>query len=126
MERGQQIQMGSGKYLQYTLVMLVGTMVLVLLAYYSLIRWGGRETYKHVTAVGYSCVVFGWMTVRSVKQPTLVPHSFSLLGEYHISLPGSFVPFASLIFTSVVAPEASFIGHLSGIAMGYMVAWDPQ
>jgi hypothetical protein len=56
----------------------VGTMVLVLAAYHCLAKWGRQERYEHATAVGYSCVVFGWMTVLSVKQPT---HSFSLLGR---------------------------------------------
>ena len=33
-------------------------------------------------------------------------------------------PFGSLLFTSLVVPQASFIGHLAGIATGYLVAWD--
>ena len=91
----------------------VGTMVLVLAAYHCLAKWGRQERYEHATAVGYSCVVFGWMTVLSVKQPT---HSFSLLG--YINLPINLAPFGSLIFCSIIVPQASFIGHLAGIVMG--------
>ena len=35
----------------------------------------------------------------------------------------SFAPFESLIFTSIIVPQASFIGHLSGIIVGYSIAW---
>jgi membrane associated rhomboid family serine protease len=109
---------GSGWYVRYTLVMLVGTMVLVLAAYHALARWAKIERYERVTAVGYSCVVFGWMTVLSVKRPT---HALSLLG--FINLPVNLAPFGSLVFTSVIVPRASFVGHLAGILMGYLVAW---
>lgn len=110
---------GSGWYVRYTLVMLVGTSALVVGCYHVLLRWFRQERYEHVTAVGYSCVVFGWMTVLSVKHPT---HSLSLLGV--INLPINLAPFGSLIFTSIIVPQASFIGHLAGIVMGYLIAWD--
>ena len=110
---------GTGWYIRYTLVMLVGTMALVIGAYHALLRWARQERYEHVTAVGYSCVVFGWMTVLSVRQPT---HSLSLLGI--VNLPINLAPFGSLLFTSIIVPQASFVGHLAGIVMGYLVAWD--
>ncbi|XWS22220.1 hypothetical protein CRYUN_Cryun29cG0015700 [Craigia yunnanensis] len=34
-----------------------------------------------------------------------------------------FAPFGSLIFTSIIVPQASFLGHLSGIIVGYAIAW---
>ncbi|KAK6118616.1 hypothetical protein DH2020_047608 [Rehmannia glutinosa] len=40
-----------------------------------------------------------------------------------LSLPISFAPFESLVFTSIIVPQASFIGHLSGIIIGYAIAW---
>lgn len=110
---------GSEWYLRYTLVMLVGTMVLVLASYHALVRFARLERYENVTAVGYSCVVFGWMTVLAVKRPTHAVKFFGL-----VELPVNLAPFGSLIFTSVVVPKASFVGHLAGIAMGYFVAWD--
>lgn len=110
---------GTGWYIRYTLVMLVGTMALVMGTYHALLRWARQERYEHVTAVGYSCVVFGWMTVLSVRQPT---HSLSLLGV--VNLPINLAPFGSLIFTSIIVPQASFVGHLAGIVMGYLVGWD--
>ena len=102
--RGRGEGWGSGWYVRYTLVMLVGTMALVILSYHVLVRMG-HERYERVTAVGYSCVVFGWMTVLSVRQPT---SSLSLLG--YVQLPVNLAPFGSPIFTSVVVPQASFVG----------------
>ena len=115
--RGRGEGWGSGWYVRYTLVMLVCTMALVILSHHVLVRMG-HERYERVTAVGYSCVVFGWMTVLSVRQPT---SSISLLG--YVRLPVNLAPFGSLIFTSVVVPQASFVGHLAGIVAGYAVAW---
>ena len=46
---------GSEWYLRYTLVMLVGTMVLVLASYHALVRFARLERYENVTAAkGYS------------------------------------------------------------------------
>jgi hypothetical protein len=58
------------------------------------------------------------MTILSVKQPSSKLELFGFL-----SLPISFAPFESLVFTSIIVPQASFIGHLSGIVVGYAIAW---
>ena len=44
---------------------------------------------------------------------------FSILGL--AELPMVVAPFGSLILTSVIFPRASFLGHLSGIVVGYLV-----
>ena len=108
---------GSGWYVRYTLVMLVGTMVLVLAAYHALARWAKIERYERVTAVGYSCVVFGWMTVLSVKRPT---HALS--PRFHRS-PREPRALRLAPVHLCHRPRASFVGHLAGILMGYLVAW---
>jgi hypothetical protein len=43
-----------------------------------------------------------------------------VLGLIHIPL--LLVPFGSLLLTSLLIPRASFVGHLSGIVMGYVIA----
>jgi hypothetical protein len=58
------------------------------------------------------------MTILAAKQPSSKLNLFGVL-----SLPISFAPFESLIFTSIMVPQASFIGHLSGIIVGYSIAW---
>lgn len=112
------IGVGVQFYLHYTLVLVVLSGILVLGAYHLLIQRFKLEYFRRVTAVGYSCVVFGWMTILSVKQPSSKLNLFGFL-----SLPISFAPFESLIFTSIIVPQASFLGHLSGIIVGYAIGW---
>ena len=69
------------------------------------------------TAVGFSCVVFGWMTVLANRG---ADSALSLLGLFH--LPVSAAPFGSLVFTSLLVPQASFVGHLAGIVVGELVS----
>ncbi|KAF8393736.1 hypothetical protein HHK36_019934 [Tetracentron sinense] len=110
--------LGIEFYLHYTLVLVLLSGVLVLGSYHVLIQKFKLEYFRRVTAVGYSCVVFGWMTILAVKQPSSKLDLFGFL-----SLPISFAPFESLIFTSIIVPQASFLGHLSGIIVGYSIAW---
>ncbi|KAL2507269.1 RHOMBOID-like protein 13 [Forsythia ovata] len=112
------IGLGVEYYLHYTLVMVVLSGMLVIGMYHLLIQRFKLDYFRRVTAVGYSCVVFGWMTILSVKQPSFKLNLFGFL-----SLPISFAPFESLIFTSIIVPQASFLGHLSGIIVGYAIAW---
>ncbi|KAM7266278.1 hypothetical protein ACFE04_004175 [Oxalis oulophora] len=117
-EQLDHIGLGMEYYLQYTLVLVVLSGLLVLGMYHLLIQRFKIEYFRRVTAVGYSCVVFGWMTILSIKQPSSKLNLFGFL-----SLPISFAPFESLIFTSIIVPQASFIGHLSGIIVGYAIGW---
>ena len=110
--------LGFQYYLHYTVVLVVLSGLLVLGTYHVMIQRFKVEYFRRVTAVGYSCVVFGWMTILAAKQPSSKLNLFGVL-----SLPISFAPFESLIFTSIMVPQASFIGHLSGIVVGYAIAW---
>uniref|UniRef100_A0A1D1Z519 Rhomboid protein 2 n=1 Tax=Anthurium amnicola TaxID=1678845 RepID=A0A1D1Z519_9ARAE len=110
--------LGLEFYLHYTLVLVILSGLLVLGSYHVLIQKFKLEYFRRVTAVGYSAVVFGWMTILAVKQPSSKLNLFGVL-----SLPISFAPFESLIFTSIIVPQASFLGHLSGIIVGYSIAW---
>ncbi|KAI3947969.1 hypothetical protein MKW92_042351 [Papaver armeniacum] len=95
--------MGVEFYLHYTLVLVVLSGGLVLGTYNVLIQKFKLEYFRRVTAVGYSCVVFG-----------------NLFGV--LSLPISFAPFESLdIFISIMVPQASFLGHLSGLLSGTLM-----
>lgn len=115
---GPQAGLGVQYYLHYTLVLVVLSGLLVLGIYHVMIRRFKVDYFRRVTAVGYSCVVFGWMTILAAKQPSSKLNLFGVL-----SLPISFAPFESLIFTSIMVPQASFVGHLSGIIVGYSIAW---
>ena len=117
-EQLSNVGLGIEYYIQYTLVLIILSGFLVLAIYHLLIHRFKVEYYKRVTAVGYSCVVFGWMTILSAKQPSSKLDLFGVL-----SLPISFAPFESLVFTSIIVPQASFVGHLAGIIVGYSIAW---
>ncbi|PIN14554.1 Rhomboid family protein [Handroanthus impetiginosus] len=117
-ERLGHIGLGVKYYLHYTILLVVLSGLLVLGMYHLLIQKFKLDYFRRVTAVGYSCVVFGWMTILATKQPSSKLELFGFL-----SLPISFAPFESLIFTSIIVPQASFIGHLSGIIVGYAIAW---
>lgn len=118
MEKLTHLGLGIEFYLHYTLILVILSGVLVLAVYHVLIQKFKFEYFRRVTAIGYSCVVFGWMTILAAKQPSTKLNLFGVL-----SLPISFAPFESLVFTSIIVPQASFVGHLSGIVVGYAIAW---
>ena len=71
--------LGVEYYLQYTLVLVVLSGVLVLAMYHLLIQRFKLEYFRRVTAVGYSCVVFGWIAlvfVLSLKRSGAVDLNF--------------------------------------------------
>ncbi|EPS71204.1 rhomboid protein, partial [Genlisea aurea] len=118
-EQLKAIGLGMEYYLHYTLLLVILPGLLVLGMYHILVHKYKLEHFRRVIAVGYSCVVFGWMTILSTRQPSAKLELFGVL-----SLPISLAPFESLVFTSIVVPRASFIGHLAGIVVGYAIAWD--
>lgn len=87
--------------------------------YYIAINWFKQEHMSRLYCVGYSGVLFGWMAELSIRNPGGVS-SLSLLGL--ISVPLYLAPFGSLILTSLLIPQASFVGHLAGILAGYAIA----
>jgi len=88
----------------------------VLLFYHVLIYRFSQEIYLNSAAVGYSCVVFGWITILSQMS------SVSALNFFGLQIPISLAPIGSLIFTSLLIRRASFVGHLAGILIGYIIA----
>lgn len=117
-ESAKDYNLGTSYYLQYSIILVLLSGLMVLGMYHVLVTRFKIEYYRRVTAVGYSCVVFGWMTILAVRQPSLKLNLFGLL-----NLPISFAPFESLVFTSIIVPQASFLGHLSGILVGYLIGW---
>ncbi|CAI5495495.1 unnamed protein product [Closterium sp. Naga37s-1] len=104
---------GSIGYLRDSFLMLVLSGLLGLAMYHVLIHRWRLEYFRRVTAVGYSCVVFGWMTVISVRRPAITLSVFGL-----IKLPVSLAPFESLIFTSFIVPKGGVYGAVLGV-LGY-------
>ncbi|EFN58079.1 hypothetical protein CHLNCDRAFT_142374 [Chlorella variabilis] len=111
--------LGTLHYLQHTALLFLLSPAICILIYHLLIVVGQREQYREVTAVGYSCVLFGWMSLMATSKPggiTMLP-VFGLA-----SIPLWATPWASLLITSLLIPRASFVGHLAGMLAGYAVA----
>ncbi|RYH10050.1 rhomboid family intramembrane serine protease [archaeon] len=120
---------GSLVYGYLSMALLVITMCICVGLYHILIYKYNLTNYINQQAVGYSCVLFAWMVALSVRLETFCPiflfPSFCLPTYYipFIHLPVNLGPFVLLVFTSLIMPRASFIGHLSGIIIGYPLAW---
>jgi len=50
--------------------------------------------------------------------------TYSLFGA--VSVPANLMPFGALIFTSIIVPQSSFLGHGSGLCAGYIMAFVPH
>jgi len=112
------LELGNGTvvYLKISLLLIIMSTLGEVLMYYILIYFFGKQHYLHTYSVGYSCVVFGLMTV--------VSQAAGGLSIFGIFIPFNVAPFVSLFLTTLMIPQASFIGHLSGIVAGYLIAWN--
>eukprot|EP00958_Prasinococcus_capsulatus_P014050 scaffold1465_cov383-Prasinococcus_capsulatus_cf.AAC.19 len=70
MSGAEYYEYGSAKYLLYTLFLLLFSVPIEMLIYAVLIYKAGREEYLRVVSVGYSGIVFGWMTIIACDQPS--------------------------------------------------------
>jgi membrane associated rhomboid family serine protease len=100
----------------------------------------GRTDFMYQQSVGYSCVLFAWMVAISVRMPVFCPITFFpqlcfatwsipvpfLVDEKGagLSIPINLGPIVLLFITKVIIPRSSFLGHLSGILIGYPLAWN--
>eukprot|EP01038_Epipyxis_sp_PR26KG_P008647 gene8647-11688_t len=121
--------LGSMLYLYLSFDIMFITMLILTLLYHVFIHYYNQPDYINQQGVGYSCVLFAWIVVISVKMKTYCPIFFlpSLCFPTFflpfINIPMNIGPFIILIVTKVIIPRSSFIGHLSGIIIGYPLAW---
>ena len=113
--RGMERVFGALTFIRHSAVMLVLSMVIALAMYHVLLKHG-RARYEHVYGVGYSAVLFGWMTIAAELRPG---GTVTLL---FFQVPARLAPFASLLITALI-PGTSFIGHLAGIFSGYLISF---
>ncbi|PRW56550.1 rhomboid 2 [Chlorella sorokiniana] len=117
-ERTQEL--GTLYYLKTTALLFLLSPAMTLLLYHLLIHMAHKPEYAHTSAVGYSCVLFGWMALLSSPRH---PGGITMLPVFGLaSVPAWATPWASLVITSLLIPSASFIGHLGGMLAGYLVA----
>ncbi|KAH3762406.1 rhomboid protein [Pelomyxa schiedti] len=109
--------LGHLTYLRVSFFLLFSSISLTMLCYHVMIFRYGWEHYRTGLAVGYSCVVFGIMTIAHQMHPA------GALMLFGLRIPFSLLPLGSLILTTILIPQASFIGHTSGLILGYMYSF---
>ena len=101
--------LGSAWYLETTCLLLLAGTACWLGGLHVLVARFGRTELADSSAVGYSGVLFGWMTLSMLRAPTT---AIALPGG--LALPVVVMPFVYLVLTKLVVPQSSFAGHLSG------------
>lgn len=127
---------GSIPYLYLSVDVILITSLICIIIHHIMIYRMNRNDMIHQQSIGYSCVLFAWITVASVKmtqfcpiifapsfcfQTFVLPHSKDIIG---FDVPINFGPIVLLLVTKVIIPKSSFIGHLSGIIIGFPLAWN--
>jgi membrane associated rhomboid family serine protease len=123
---------GSLTYGYLSILLIFLTMFICILIDYILIHQYQQQQQITQQAIGYSCVLFAWMVALSVRMseycPIFVFPTFCIKTWYiplgSVSLPVNVGPFLLLFFTKLIIPRSSFYGHLSGILIGYPLAWN--
>ena len=127
---------GSLPYLIINFALVVLTSLCVVLISHRLIATQPNpENRASQTAVGYSCVLFANIVIATSLQDTYCPipmfdnfcfktwHLGVLLGDGFSFLKFNPSPFILLFLTQFIMPRASFVGHLAGILIGYLISW---
>ncbi|CAM9688100.1 unnamed protein product [Chrysoparadoxa australica] len=115
--RGHEKRLGSSLYLSQSLLILLCSKLCQTILYSTLIRRGFRN-FVDQKSVGYSGVLFGWMTVGAA-----LPGAGSLNLPGNLTLAPEAVPFFNLALAQLLMRRSSFFGHLGGIAAGLAAAW---
>ncbi|GJD12684.1 RHOMBOID-like protein 13 [Galdieria sulphuraria] len=112
-------RLGSLVYLTWNVVIaFLSTCVTLFINYLQLTVFHSEQV-RHVYLVGYSAVLFGLFVIAS--QHIKVARIW-ILDEVLIS--PIWIPFISLGVVTLLVPEASFVGHCSGILIGFLICLD--
>jgi len=111
--RGTEATLGSLLYLHHTGLFVLFSILFQQLLHCALAQTSARERTENTMGVGYSCVVFAWMTWSSLRIER------KTLDLFFVRVPYSLSPFASLIITQLMIPNVDLVGHLAGIIAGY-------
>ncbi|GLC35006.1 hypothetical protein PLESTM_000268600 [Pleodorina starrii] len=112
----------SLEYLRLSVLLLLTSAAICLALHHFAVAVLGAERQRHTLMVGYSCVLFGWMTAIAWRPRGQGNGGarFGLLGV--ASVPMAAAPFLLLLLTQLLLPHASFLGHLSGVLAGLLLA----
>jgi membrane associated rhomboid family serine protease len=115
--RNVEMSIGIAEYFRLTFIFLILSICVQQSLHAVLARTRFGERTQNTIGVGYSCVVFAWMTFASLKT------SDSSIDLILFKVPFSFSPFFSLVVTQMIIPNVDFVGHLAGILAGYIEGW---
>lgn len=121
---------GSAEYAYLSAALVFLTIGICLLMDYVRITYHNNPNAAFERAVGYSCVLFAWMVAASVRMNKFCPiflfpsFCFDTYSVPFVRLPVNVGPIILLVATKLVIPSSSFLGHLSGIIIGYPLAWN--
>eukprot|EP00762_Andalucia_godoyi_P002139 ANDGO_02596.mRNA.1 RHOMBOID-like protein 13 len=76
--------------------------------------WDTNRYYSQ-PAVGFSCVLFALQTITVSLFPRSVVPMFGFF-----NIPAVLSPFVSLLIIQIIVPNASLLGHLAGILVGFL------
>eukprot|EP01083_Nonionella_stella_P048744 130137_1 len=106
---------GSIVYFQITFLLFIISNASMILCYYILSKYLNKEEYvKNMYAVGYSAILFGFMSFECM----LFNGNMNI---FNFDIPYYLGPFVLLVLISVIVPSASFCGHFAGIIAGFIL-----
>ncbi|KAL3941154.1 MAG: hypothetical protein SGBAC_004436 [Bacillariaceae sp.] len=110
---------GSIPFLMYTISFVPLTAIVVVLLQ--------RLSKTQNSMVGFSGILFCWSVVATLSSSQSCPIFFLpdvCFRTYHVwGVSVSLGPLVQLVFLQVVLPRVSFVGHLSGIVVGFFWHW---
>lgn len=108
---------GSLFYFQLNFLLFIFSEIAMIVSYYIMLKYLNKYDYvKNMYAVGYSAILFGFMGYACILNN----------GNYFVfgfNIPFYLGPFIMLLLISLMIPNASFIGHLSGIIAGFIMGF---
>ena len=108
---------GSLLYFQISFLLFMLSEIAMIISYYIMSKYLNREEYvSNMYAVGYSAILFGFMGYGCIKSNGNYP-VFGAVIPFYLG------PFIMLLLISLMIPNASFVGHLSGIIAGFIIGF---
>ena len=108
---------GSLLYFQINFLLFMFSEIAMIISYYVMSKYLNKGEYvKNMYAVGYSAILFGFMGFACMKNNGNYP-VFGAVIPFYLG------PFIMLLLISLMIPNASFVGHLSGIIAGFIIGF---
>ena len=109
-----EMRFGSITYFKLSFCLFLISNASMICVYWLMTQYFDKYEYvKDLYVVGYSAILFGFMSFECMQ----FDGNMSVFGA---NIPFYLGPFVLLILISLIVPNASFIGHFSGILSGFL------